>query len=185
MTIKKQILKKIEKNKHKIYKKKYNIKEFKKFYHLKKIFKYKNYLLNTKLKENLNNQFKNKISYKIKVKIIPNNVFCTFIDIAENKTKIVTSAGKYKLNVSRKKLKFTSKIIISKFIDDIKTQIKNGTVLIEIYGPIKQKKGVIKKFISSLKRNKLLIKSLSVKCFNGCRPKKKKRKKQKGLRILK
>ena len=113
-----------------------------------------------------------------------NCVFCTFIDIAENKTKIVTSAGKYKLNVSRKKLKFTSKIIISKFIDDIKTQIKNGTVLIEIYGPIKQKKGVIKKFISSLKRNKLLIKSLSVKCFNGCRPKKKKERNKKDFEFL-
>ena len=46
-------------------------------------------------------------------------------------------------------------------------------------------KSIIKKLISSLKKNKLIIKSLPVKCFNGCRPKKKKRKKQKGLRIFK
>jgi len=185
MIIKKQKLKQIEKNKHKIYKKKRISKQGKRFYQFKKKFKYKNYLLNSKIKENLNNKLNKKIAYTIKIKIIPNNVFCTFIDNIENKTKLIVSAGKYKLNVSRKKLKFTSKIILAKFIDEIKNQIKNSTILIDIYSPIKQKKSIIKKLISSLKKNKLIIKSLPVKCFNGCRPKKKKRKKQKGLRIFK
>ena len=174
------LLNKIEKNRHKIYKKKRPIKTLKKFYLLKKIFRNKNFLLNTKLKENVN-----KINFTIKIKIIPNNVFCTFVDNIENKTKIITSAGKYKLNVSRKKLKFTSKIIISNFINQVKSQVKNGTILIELLAPLKQKKGVIKKLITSFRKNKILFKSLAVKCFNGCRPKKKKRKKQKGLRVFK
>jgi ribosomal protein S11 len=183
MTLRKQNLKQIEKNKHKL--KRRILKKSKRFYQLNTKFKYKNYLLNSKLKENLKNKLKKKIVYTITIKIIPNNVFCTFINNIENKTKLTISAGKYKLNVSRKKLKFTSKIILAKFIDEIKNQIKNSTILIKIYSPIKQKKSIIKKLISSLKKNKLIIKSLPVKCFNGCRPKKKKRKKQKGLRIFK
>ena len=50
MIIKKQKLKQIEKNKHKIYKKKRISKQGKRFYQLKKKFKYKNYLLNSKIK---------------------------------------------------------------------------------------------------------------------------------------
>ena len=60
MIIKKQKLKQIEKNKHKIYKKKRISKQGKRFYKLKKKFKYKNYLLNSKIKENLNNKLNKK-----------------------------------------------------------------------------------------------------------------------------
>jgi hypothetical protein len=52
-------------------------------------------------------------------------------------------------------------------------------------GPKKIKKLVLEVISNNLKGKNLIIDVKSKKCFNGCRPPKKRRKKQKGLRIFK
>jgi hypothetical protein len=52
-------------------------------------------------------------------------------------------------------------------------------------GPKKIKKLVLEVISNNLKAKNLIIDVKSKKCFNGCRPPKKRRKKQKCLRIFK
>lgn len=128
----------------------------------------------------------NKITSKITIKITPNNIFCTHQNLQKKITNIVSSAGKYKLNVSKKALKFKSKIIIGKFIKELKRKVKkNTTIFILFYGPRRLISKIIKQFSCFTKKNKIIIKKKELKCFNGCIPKKKRKKKRKGLRIFK
>jgi len=45
------------------------------------------------------------INYQLNIKITTNNIFCTLKNLKLNKILTVRSAGIYKLNVSKKKLK--------------------------------------------------------------------------------
>lgn len=136
-------------------------------------------------------RFKSQIS----ITITQNNVFCVYqSNLTSNnkkvKTIVLTSAGKYKIKVSKKKLKFSNKIIIEKFINRIIPRLKKKDrqfLLINISGPIRVKKSILKQIRSLIKETKIkyILNTKSLKCFNGCRPKKQKRKKQKSFRILK
>jgi ribosomal protein S11 len=167
------------------YKNKKVILKIKAIQRLKKIFKHKSYFINPTFQGILNAKLESKIKSKITIKVTPNNVFCTFKDLKKNKTLVVSSAGKYKLNVSKKTLRFGNKIIIQNFIEEIKPFIKKDTIIINIQGPIKIRKSILKQITVLLKGVKFILKVDELKCFNGCRPPKKKRKKQKGLRIFK
>ena len=94
------------------YKKKIVLLKSKTLLRLKKTFKYKPYFINPIFQNIINSKLENKIGYKISIRITPNNVFCTLKDLLKNKVLIVSSAGKYKLNVSKKTLRFANKIII-------------------------------------------------------------------------
>jgi len=161
-------------------------KTLKKYSRLKKKFKNNNYYTNSII-QNLSKiaAKENEISYTVNIRVTPNNIFCNLSNTIEKKTMFVCSGGTYKLNVSKKKLKFISKIIIQNFIKKFSTVQPYKTVLIKIIGPIKTRKFIIKQFKGLLKKNNLIIKSNPLKCFNGCRPKKKKKRKQKGLKIFK
>ena len=128
-------------------------------------------------------------TYKIVIKITPNNVFCTLVKFRKlNRIVCRTSAGILKVAVSKKKLKFSHKIILTKFITQISKIIFNLTdlILLKVIGPIKIRKSIILQFKTFLKKNvTLIIETKPLKCFNGCRPKKQKRKKQKKFQILK
>ena len=167
------------------YKKKIVLLKSKTLLRLKKTFKYKPYFINPIFQNIINSKLENKIGYKISIRITPNNVFCTLKDLLKNKVLIVSSAGKYKLNVSKKTLRFANKIIIQNFIEEIKVFTKNDLLLINICGPIKIRKNIIKQLGILLKNINLIICISDLKSFNGCRVPKKKRKKQKGLRIFK
>jgi len=126
------------------------------------------------------------MNYQLNIRITTNNVFCTLKNLRTNKILLVRSAGIYKLNVSKKNLKFLSKLIIQKFIDEIKDKFKIKLAIIILTSPIKNRKIIIKQLKQLyIKGSKFIIKVNELKVFNGCRPKKKKRKKQKGLRIFK
>ena len=134
-----------------------------------------------------------RINFQLNIRITPNNVFCTLKDLIKNKILIIKSAGLMKLKVSKKTLKFAHRLIIKNFIDSIhiflkqvKTKKNIGPkLLLSIRGPLKLRTRIINQFLILLKRNRIIIRVLSLKCFNGCRPKKQKRKKQKGLRVFK
>ena len=124
-----------------------------------------------------------KIKYNINIKITPNNIFCILKD--RNKTILLISAGILHLKISKKKLKFVNKILIQNFIDKINKKLKQKTCIVKISGPKKIIKFISKKLILSLIKTKLLINILNKKIFNGCRAKKTRKKKRKGLRIFK
>jgi ribosomal protein S11 len=128
---------------------------------------------------------KNKIIFQLNIRLTPNNVFCTLKNLKTKKIVLFCSSGKYKLKVSKKNLKFINKIIIQKFLAEIEQKIQFKLLIVNIIAPIKIRKSIIKQLNPLIKTTKLIIQIKEVKIFNGCRPPKKRRKKQKGLRILK
>jgi ribosomal protein S11 len=126
------------------------------------------------------------IKYLITIRVTANNVFCTFKDMKKNNTIIISSAGKYKIKVSKKSLKFNHKTILQKFLENFKKiNIRKALTLIKVSAPIKLKKQIINTLIESFKKNKFILNIKSSKCFNGCRPSKKVRKKKRKFRIVK
>jgi ribosomal protein S11 len=159
-------------------KKKYIVKR------LRKIYKKFNYKFNIYFNEII--QFlKNKILnvQKICLRVTPNNVFCTLS--RNKKTILISSTGKYKIKTSKKKLKFTSKIILKSFLKEIKNKIKTSNILLNIIAPKNLRKLIIDLFLKVLKNKSIIVNIQNKKAFNGCRPKKQKRKKRKGLRLFK
>jgi len=80
---------------------------------LHKVLYYKNTLENKTIKSN-----KIKVYTYITIRVTANNVFCTLKK--QNRTLYVGSAGIYKIHISKKILKTNLKIIISKFLFNIK-----------------------------------------------------------------
>lgn len=150
----------------------------------KTIFKTKQVTFNPNF-VNTVNSIKSKNKLKVTVKLTPNNVFCTLKNLKTAKMLLARSAGNYKISVSKKKLKFSNKLILQLFIRELKPFIKDNLIILQLAGPLKLRKSIIKQFAISLKSKELIIKTKELKCFNGCRPKKKKRKKQKGLKVYK
>jgi ribosomal protein S11 len=123
---------------------------------------------------------------KLSIRITPNNVFCTLKNLKTGKTLLVGSSGKYKIKISKKNLRFTYKIIVGSFLKEIKRKMKKSKLLVSIIGPIRIRKALVKQIVKVLPKKKQLIINVDAKkCFNGCRPQKKRRKKQRGLRIFK
>lgn len=126
-----------------------------------------------------------KTNYNLSIKITPNNIFCLLKSTKNQKTILLLSAGILKLKISKKKLKFASKIIIQNFIKKIKKRLRNKKIIITLSGPKKIRKFILKQLIFSFKKTRLLINATNKKIFNGCKVKKKRKKKQKGKRIFK
>jgi len=120
---------------------------------------------------------------QIHIKIKPNNVFCTLNDF--NKTLYTTSSGKCNLNTSKKTLRYTTKIILQSFLNNIKSYLEQDFFILNLTSPKKLRIAVLKQLQTTFKKKELIINIKGKKYFNGCRPAKKKRKKQKGLRIFK
>lgn len=178
------MIKKYIYNKNKFFKKiKFSLKK-----KLSKNFFIKNNLVtNERLKKLIS--FQNKINFHIIIKIIPNNIFCTVKHVyksASVKTLLVLSAGILKLKISKKKLKYSSKIFIEKILNFINRFLKHQTLLVRITGPVKIKKKIIRFLTKRLrKNNNLFVQIQEKKCFNGCLSKKKKRKKRRKFRNFK
>lgn len=133
----------------------------------------------------ITNFFKIKHKFKkIYIKITQNNFFCTLTN-NKYKTLLTSSSGKYKIKTSKKKLKFTSKIILKSFLKEIKTKILNNKILLQIIAPKNIKKKIVKQICRTLSNKNIFIELIEKKNFNGCKVKKQKRKKRKGLRLLK
>jgi ribosomal protein S11 len=127
---------------------------------------------------------KTNLSKQISIKIKQNNVFCTLTDIKKNQILYVTSAGKSKIKTSKKVLRYSSKSIIESFFKSIKKYCKERLLVINLIGPIKIRKSIIKQ-ISKNTLWKVIINVKEKKCFNGCRAKKKRRKKRQRFIIFK
>ncbi len=126
------------------------------------------------------------LKFYITIRLGANNMFCTLKHLKKNKTIFSCSAGKYKLNVSKKKLKFMHKIILHKFFLKIKRYLKTKIkILVKLISPVRIRKVIIKRLKMLFKKNTLILNLQENKCYNGCRPKKQKKKKRKGFRLFK
>lgn len=151
-------------------------KKFFKFIKRKKLCVYSSYVVNNIVESKA-------VRFSISVKITPNNMFCTLISNKDNKILLSKSSGSYKINLSKKLLKYYHKIILSKFFLDVEKCKKESCLIINLISPLKLRKSIFRHIVFNFNKTKLYFNFKPLKLFNGCRPKKKKRKKQKSLRI--
>jgi ribosomal protein S11 len=123
--------------------------------------------------------------YKLTLKTTQNNVFCTLINYKTKKILLNTSSGKEKLKISRKTLAFGAKNIILSFLKKSNKRFIGSTIQVNIVGPLRIKTVFLRLLKNYTKNSRLLINTVHKKCFNGCKAPKKKRKKQRGLRVFK
>ncbi len=148
---------------------------------------------------------KTHFTQRITIKITPNNIFCLIKNLKKNKTEYVTSGGRLGLNITKKKIKFLWKTVITDLFEHMQNmELKN--YIFSYSGPRRLKKKILRLFkktfrprykkgsrISKEKTPKqellpnessqrvLLVTVNPKKVFNGCRVKKKKRKKRGGF----
>lgn len=155
----------------------------KSLYFTRKIFKHKFY------KEKNLAQVKNKLifTHKISIVVKANNIFCNLKRLSNKKNlkSYVASAGKYKIKMSKKNLKYTYSSVLDKFLSHFKKTYKHLGIVVDITSAIKIRKKIINTITYNFKNTLLILRVLTKKTFNGCRPPKKIRKKRKGMRILK
>jgi hypothetical protein len=140
---------------------------------------------------------------KVVIKAVQNNFFCSLIDLKDNKTLHLSSAGIYKIKVSKRKFKKVYKNFLKIFFHKIRKHLRNlSNVVFVITAPIRIRRKIFKlikplikprntrfnkkKFILKKKKtSNVLISIVPKKCFNGCRVQKKVRKKRRLYRIFK
>lgn len=133
----------------------------------------------------------------ITMRFAANNAFLTVSLKKQNgtvKLLFAKSAGYYKLKVSKKTSKFNQLLILKKYLKEIKKVIRKGkkknqkfAVFVKAFLPLKLRQKAVS-YINTVYKTQaemLLYTFVEKKAFNGCRPKKKKRKKRKGLRVFK
>ena len=121
----------------------------------------------------------------LNIKVCRNNIFCTLRSFGFFYS---TSTGKYGLIVSKKSIRFFIKSFFVKLFKYIKFNFKLKGLFISIIAPTRLKKQILKILFSFLFKNnhrKLIICVKNKKCFNGCRAKKKRRKKGKRIKTFK
>lgn len=124
-------------------------------------------------------------SKRLNIRVTPNNVFCTLTNIVKRKTVYVGSSGIYKMKTSKKTLRYSTKVVIGYFLRIIKKELNSKKIILNVIGPMRIRKAILKQLTKYFNKSSLILNVENKKCFNGCRPKKKKRKKQKGLRVFK
>lgn len=150
----------------------------------------------------------------ITIRVKPNNTFCTLRSLFHNQM-ISASSTKYSVKMSKKSLKYSYKIILKAFLKEVDTFVKSDKILFSITAPKRIRRELMRILRMSiepvesdgastldktehqpendnheneedLEGPTLVVFRLNAKkCFNGCRVRKKKRKKQRGLRIYK
>ena len=134
----------------------------------------------------------NKRFLRLTIKVVPNNIFCTIKDNASNKVLKSVSGGSYNIKLSKKGLRYYAKVLVTSFLKDLRElKIKfNKSIVVKVVAPIQIRRQIINVLSTSLfskfavKKNTILEVE-SKKVFNGCRPRKKIRKKRRGLRLFK
>jgi hypothetical protein len=114
---------------------------------LRRLYKHKVSLLNTKYNDILDN-IKN-FKLKIFIRIRPNNIFCTLKNLKTSKIILNKSSGLYEVQTSKNKLKYNIKIILQFFLSHLKQFFKKEkNILIEIIAGIRIRKKIFQ-FLNS------------------------------------
>jgi ribosomal protein S11 len=149
----------------------------------------------------------------ITIRVKPNNTFCTLRSSFHDQI-ISASSTKYNVKMSKKSLRYNYKIVLKAFLKEVSAFIKSDKILFSITAPRKIRRELLRilkvhleptELDETLNSDKIEHRSEDIyddeehseeptlvvfklnakKCFNGCRARKKKRKKQRGLRIYK
>jgi ribosomal protein S11 len=150
----------------------------------------------------------------ITIRVKPNNTFCTLRSSFHDQV-ISSSSTKYNVKMSKKSLRYNYKIVLKAFLKEVNAFIKSDKILFSITAPRKIRRELLRilkvhlepiELDETLDSDKIeqqsedicdneeehseeptlvVFKLNAKKCFNGCRVRKKKRKKQRGLRIYK
>lgn len=136
------------------------------------------------------NSLKKKDFFRVDMGLFPNNVFCSLKDIKKNKLISSSSAGKYKIKVSKKRLKYASKVVITNFFKELKQKSVHFVkpIVLVLVSPSNLRKRVILdvlKVLKYVKKKRIIVYIKPKKIFNGCRVKKQMRKKRKRFAIYK
>lgn len=161
---------------------KFSIKKLKRLRRIRKNFKITSNIFNPTFQTLQKLSIKK--SFIINIKITSNNIFCCLKN--KNKTLYLLSAGKSIIKtVSKKTLRYKSQLIIKEFFKNIKKNLYKNYFIVNIEGSKKIRSLTLRNLSTYFKKRKIIINVNLKKCFNGCRPPKKRRKRQKGLRIFK
>lgn len=126
-----------------------------------------------------------------------NNIFCALVDQTVPGGKVLqeVSTGRYKIKITKKRLKHQYKTFLQKFFARIWPQLGVGGLMVFITAPVRLRKKIILLLLNlrvcrfkskkKLKLRAIFIKVHRKKCFNGCQSAKRRRKKRKAMRILK
>jgi ribosomal protein S11 len=125
-----------------------------------------------------------KLKLTLTFNVTQNNIFCTLIN-NKNNILFVTSSGKEKIATSKKTLKYSARNITISFLKKIKRYFRKIIFLIKIKAPLRIKINLLRILGKIIDKKYTFIYIKNNKCFNGCKPPKKKRKKRHGLRIFK
>lgn len=150
----------------------------------------------------------------ITIRVKPNNTFCTLKSLFHDQM-ISASSTKYSVKMSKKSLKYNYKIVLKAFLKEVDNFVRSDKILFSITAPKRIRRELIRILKASMKPTEsdeppildktesqietdnhdtednveepsfVVFKLNARKCFNGCRVRKKKRKKQRGLRIYK
>ena len=169
----------------KVYKEKlFSTRQEKGLKRLRRLYRYKLGLLNKKYID-ISGNLKD-FQLKVFIRVRPNNVFCTLKNLNSGKILINRSSGIYNLQISKKKLKYNIKMMLQFFFKDIEIFYKREkNILIEVICGVKVRKQIIKFLKQKIRKKNIVLQLNEKRCFNGCKPPKKKRKKRMGLRIFK
>jgi len=138
--------------------------------------------------QHLNTDVQSHSFFKVVVNITNNNIFCTLVDIKSSKIILQFSAGKCEVSFSKKQVRYGSKIVLERFFKECQNLLTNSVVVLKFSGPVRMRRFVLNLAFYQLRLldvSKLFFDIKANKCFNGCRPPKKRRKKNKGVRLLK
>lgn len=83
------------------------------------------------------------------------------------------------MNTTKRKLRYNLKIIIRLFLKDIRKYIfKNPNILVDLILSLRHRKLVFRSLKKEFYKKNVIFHFRENKCFNGCRPVKKRRKKR-------
>ncbi len=124
--------------------------------------------------------------FNLTVRVAYNNMFITLRDSKSNLLLKNVSAGNYKINISKKGLRFQAKEVFNLFLKDIRgLKIPmNRSVVTKVIAPITVRrillKDLSKLFLKKFKKKKSFIVAIDPKkIYNGCKARKMVKKKRK------
>lgn len=122
----------------------------------------------------------------VRIKFVTNNIYCTFWSISGKQTWFNMSVGTKNLKASKRGLMFYSKILLELFFAQlqrwkINSKKKDTTLVYSLRVPKKFRKIIL----NIVAQDAAAINFEGGKSFNGCKVKKKRRKKRLGFRSFK
>lgn len=141
---------------------------------------------NTLLKSKFSPRANLSLSSCIRINFVSNNIYCTFWSVSGKRTFRVRSAGMKMCKPAKKRLFFYGKLFLESFFQELqqwrqKYRQKNSFFFFSLKVPKRFRK-IILKYIA---RKSAIINFEYAKAFNGCKARKKRRKKRLGFRSFK